>query len=151
MSSLDAIAIRAEGVPLDPETQNALPILNEIRHALAVLNETGQSTTIDLSAIPFGPGDREALDAALGQGEVSATIDSLGHTHIRETAFPGVWWVDYRSPSDTELVIHLEITQIPSLLATPKEEIADSLQRLEATLKPDQAHPEQEDQTWRTT
>ena len=33
------------------------PVLHEIRHALSRLVETGEPTRIDLSAMPYGPGD----------------------------------------------------------------------------------------------
>ena len=56
MSGLETIPVTV--VTDEPLTQtgNMVPILNEIRHALSHLAETGESTTIDLGAIPFGPG-----------------------------------------------------------------------------------------------
>jgi hypothetical protein len=39
------------------EHGNALPILNEIRHALDRLLESGETTVIDLGALPMGPQD----------------------------------------------------------------------------------------------
>ncbi len=57
-------------------THNTLPLLNEVRHALKRLVRTGESTIIDLRAIPFGPGDEERLLDLLGQGEVMATLDA---------------------------------------------------------------------------
>ena len=140
MSTLDSIGIRVEGGPISGQHDavNALPVLNEIRHALAILRDRGQSTIIDLSAMPFGPGDKDRLKEVLGRGEVSATIDSLGETRIYETTYPGVWYIEYLSPSEAELAVHIEITAIPSLLATPQEEIEDSLHRLETQLSADQ-------------
>jgi len=75
-------------------TGNAGPILREIATALARLLDTGQATTMDLGALPFSVGDEKALDAALGPGEVHATIEALGASRVSETGTPGVWRVD---------------------------------------------------------
>jgi hydrogenase-1 operon protein HyaF len=129
MSTLDGIGISIERVrPLD--TGNDTPVLYEIRHALEALQRSGQSTTIDLSAIPFAPGDRDRLLETLGTGEVTACIEALGKTLIRETALAGVWLVDYRSPNDNELALHIEVTRSPSLLNTPIVEVSAALERL---------------------
>ena len=146
MSNLESISIRVESTaPLSVSAENAIPVLNEIRHALDELQRTGNTTVIDLHAMPFGPGDRDHLFETLGSGEVTAVIDSLGETKIRETAYPGVWIVEYFSPNEAELTVHIEVTPIPSLLATPQEEINDSLQRLASLLDSDpQVAPEGE-------
>lgn len=136
MSALDGIPVSVEG-PIAKgllATGNALPVIHEIRHALGHLLKTGHGTTIDLSAIPFGPGDQEHLLEFLGRGEVSATVNSLGNTLITETAFPGVWLVDYLSPRGQRLAWHIEITCLPSLLATPRDELAQSLDQLDFRL-----------------
>jgi hydrogenase-1 operon protein HyaF len=136
MSALDGTSVKAE-CPIPKglfTTGNASPVIHEIRHALQQLLETGESTTIDLSAIPFAPGDQGHLLEFLGNGEVSATVDSLGKTQITETTFPGVWLVDYLSPGGTRLAWHIEITTLPSLLATPLDELAQSLDQLDSRL-----------------
>jgi hydrogenase-1 operon protein HyaF len=155
MSGLDSIHIAVEHTHPKAlaEAENALPVLHEIRHALSQLLETAESTIIDLSAIPFGPGDKERLLETLGRGEVSATVDSLGLTQIYETAYPGVWIIEYLSPQDTTLALHIEITTLPSLLATPREDISDSLLQLEnRLLRSHTSYPEEEQESsWRTT
>ncbi|MGB1110497.1 MAG: hydrogenase expression/formation C-terminal domain-containing protein [Gammaproteobacteria bacterium] len=107
---------------------NAIPVLNEIRHALQRLAEKGESTTIDLSAIPFGPGDKDQLFEILGTGEVSASVTpcQMGISEISETRFPGVWRVRHLGPTDEELAVHIHITRVPDLLLTPQEDIQDS-------------------------
>jgi hydrogenase-1 operon protein HyaF len=116
------------------EHGHALPILHEIRHALERLLATGEETRIDLHSMPFGPGDLERLTAALGSGEVQARIEALGPTLIRETAIPGVWLVDYRSLEDQRLSYQIEIAAIPEILRPRPEDLAESLNALDARL-----------------
>ncbi len=135
MTALDNIAVHVETLPgQSGNVGNALPVLHQIRHALAALQASGQSTTIDLSAIPFGPGDKEHLLSSLGKGEVTATIDALGGTRISETAFSGVWLIEYLTPEGNSLVNHIEVTRIPTMLSTPAEDLQDSLEKLQQQL-----------------
>ncbi len=115
---------------------NALPILFEIRHALQRLIANGESTTIDLSSIPFGPGDEDRLIGLLGVGEVEATIDALGATRVRETAIPGVWLVDHRNRDAERLALQLEVTTIPELLRTQEQDLAIAVATLDTRLGP---------------
>jgi hydrogenase-1 operon protein HyaF len=132
MSGLSDIPVKLESASF---RNIGLPILHEIRHALRRLAESQQSHTIDLQAIPFGPGDEELLLEVLGQGEVSATIEALGPTLIHETAYPGVWLLDYRNEDDGRIAFQIEITDIPSLLKTQPEDLANALERFEQRLK----------------
>jgi hydrogenase-1 operon protein HyaF len=133
MSRLSSIPIAVEGPRPDPSDRgNALPILQQIRFALRQLVESGETTVIDLRSIPFGPGDEERLLAALGQGEVAATVNALGPTRVVETAFPGVWLVDHRNTDDERLVLHVEITWVPEILRAQPDDVADGLAELEA-------------------
>ncbi len=132
MSRLQDIPIQVlDGQGGQSETGNVAPVLHEIRHALARLASTGESTSIDLSAIPFAPGDEAALFGLLGQGEVSAVVNALGETRIEETTYPGVWLVTHRSPQETVLSTQIEITRTPSLLSTPAEDLSDALDALD--------------------
>ncbi len=115
-------------------TDNARPVLNEIRHALHQFHTSGETTLIDLTAMPFGPGDEEQLLAALGTGEVAASVHALGETVVHETAYAGVWLVEYRAPDGARQALHVEVTDVPSMLRTPPDAIPESLQRLDALL-----------------
>lgn len=135
MSGLDAIKVTVEGLPAsNGDALNDIPLLHEVRHALQKLTETGETTTIDLSSLPFGPGDKERLLDVLGQGEVSANVDAMGATKVRETAFAGVWLVQYYSVADEVLAEHIEVTRCPSLLITPEQDLADAALALQARL-----------------
>ncbi len=116
------------------EWGNALPVLHEIRHALRQLIEEGRSTTIDLRALPFGPGDEDHLLNALGRGEVQATLDTLGPTEIWESAYTGVWVVDHRNREGQRIALAVEVTQVPGILLAQQVDLPNSLARLSQTL-----------------
>ncbi|WP_462320045.1 hydrogenase expression/formation C-terminal domain-containing protein [Halochromatium sp.] len=135
MAELSDIPIRIEQPEAEPQQfGNALPILNEIRHALARLAEQGEPTRIDLAAMPFGPGDEDRLMAALGRGEVEASVDALGPTRVWETRFPGVWVLDYANVDGERIALQIEVDEVPQMLRTQRADITDSLAALDATL-----------------
>jgi len=138
MSSLDAIKVAVEGIPAAADAAaNALPVLHEIRHALDKLAASGEPTVIDLSAIPFGPGDLKQLFATLGKGEVEASVNAFGETRVSETQYPGVWLVEHFSPQGNDLATHIEVTRLPSMLVTPEQDIADASAALTLRLQQD--------------
>jgi hydrogenase-1 operon protein HyaF len=132
--SLHDIKVKIEGGAPAVEHGNTLPILSEVRHALARLIEAGEAKQIDLGAMPFGPGDEERLMALLGRGEVTATIDALGPTRIRESAFSGVWVVEYLNADGQRIALHLEIDEVPRMLRPQPGDLADGLAAIDATL-----------------
>ena len=117
-----------------PEWGNAIPILHEIRHGLRRLVEGGETSLIDLQAIPFGPGDEERLLSLLGQGEVEARLDALGPTHLRETAIPGVWLVDHRNRAGDRIGLQVEISTVPEILRTQPQDLSRALAALDARM-----------------
>jgi len=138
VSTLDAIAVKVEGVGIaSGNAHNAVPLLHEIRHALWNLAKTGDSTTIDLTSIPFGPADRDQLLDFLGEGEVTARVNALGETQVKETRYPGVWVVRHQSPVGDELATHIEVTRLPSMLITPEEDLGEAAAQLAADLDMD--------------
>ncbi|MEA3275123.1 MAG: hydrogenase expression/formation protein [Pseudomonadota bacterium] len=133
MSGLNDIPINVEETS-EGLRGNALPILHEIRHGLSRLAETGETTLIDLHAIPFGPGDEDLLLSLLGRGEVEASISALGPTRVWETQFPGVWLVDHCNANDERIALHIEIAGIPDILRSQPQDIAEAVARLDARL-----------------
>lgn len=133
MSAVSAIPL-CVAPPPGAEHGNAIPVLHEVRHALERLIACGESTLIDLKALPFGPGDEARLTDLLGTGEVHAVVEALGPTIVQETAVPGVWLVDYRNAEDQRLALHLEVTCVPSLLRTQCTELDSALGTLAARL-----------------
>jgi len=115
-------------------TLNVQPLLHEIRHALAQLLEQGKETVIDLRGIPLAPGEEVAIEQALGEGEVRATLSALGPSEIRETSFPGVWLVTHYNNDNQIVGKFVEVTAVPALLMSQTEDMAAGLERLKARL-----------------
>lgn len=109
---------------------NVQPILNEVLHALDRLIDNDEATTIDLASLPFAPGELEALEASLASGEVSAQLDALGTSNIRETLYPGVWWIEHRNVYDEVVGRYLEITRMPEILSSQTADIRAGRARL---------------------
>ena len=124
----------ADEVRTTPFHGNVRPLLNEVLHALDRLLETDEPTTIDLAGLPFGPGELEHLEATLGTGELSCKLDALGTSRIRETAFPGVWWLEHRNPHDEVVGRYIEITRTPEILSSQEADITAGRARLEDQL-----------------
>lgn len=135
MQKLQDIAIRAEatdGLPLNHS--NATPIMHEILHALRKLKAQAEPTTIDLRAIPFGPGDEDDLLNLLGTGEITVELDSLGKSTIRESAYSGVWIVDHRNAEGERVALQIEITRVPAIIQSQAEDMAEAIIRLDDQL-----------------
>ncbi|MEA1888679.1 MAG: hydrogenase expression/formation C-terminal domain-containing protein [Pseudomonadota bacterium] len=115
-------------------TGNVNPILNEIRHALKKLLEEGESTIIDLRALPLGPGEELQLESLLGIGEVTANIDAMGPSTVNETLFAGVWLVTHRNTEDAILGKFIEITRYPSILESQAADMRSALKALPGLL-----------------
>lgn len=127
--------------PCQGVTGNDLPILNEIRHALKKLLDTGEGTAIDLRRIPMAPGEEGRLENVLGLGEVTAQLNALGPSEIRETAFPGVWLVTHHNTSGETISKFIEVTWFPSILKAQQEDVKHGLKNLTQRLS-ELAHSE---------
>lgn len=121
----------------DVETGNVEPLLHEIRHALDRLSRGEDGSIIDLQSMPLAPGEEKRIEEALGQGEVSITIDALGPTTVQETAYPGVWLVTHRNTENAVVARLVEITKIPALVMAQDEDIRAGLARLDMHLSGD--------------
>ncbi|HPE80617.1 MAG: hydrogenase expression/formation C-terminal domain-containing protein [Sedimenticolaceae bacterium] len=137
MSGLDSIPVVVAGeIEGRLRTENLGPLLRQLEQALEDLLATGESTVVDLGAMPFSRQDEEDLRAQLGHGEVSATLNAFGPTLIEETALPGVWLIEHRDADDRRLTLQLEVARIPSILVTPEEDIGDGLAALKVANNP---------------
>jgi hydrogenase-1 operon protein HyaF len=115
---------------------NADPILHEVRSLLKNLVTSGKSASIDLRSLPLLPGDYEKLKQTLGDGEVSATLEALGATHVRETAIHGVWWVTHYNSDETIIAEFIEVTCMPEILRTHPADARVGLDLLHSRLTP---------------
>jgi HupH hydrogenase expression protein, C-terminal conserved region len=132
MSSLEAIGIRVETA-----TGNLVPLLHEIRHALARLVEDsdGDGTTIDLRSLPLAPGEEARIDEILGQGEVRAEMSALGLTLVQESVYPGAWLITHRNADDEIVARFIEVTRMPAILMSQREDIVQGIEALENKLQ----------------
>ena len=126
-----AVADDAAGLTL---SGNAVPILHEIQSLLNDLVTSGKSASIDLRSLPMIPGDYERLKEVLGQGEVSATIDAMGPTQVRETSVHGVWWVTHYNSDETIIAEIIEVTTMPEILRTHPADARVGLDFLQSRL-----------------
>ncbi len=132
MPSLEDIPIRIDKPSFHA---NAVPLLHEIRHALQELADKGETRSIDLMAIPFGPGDEDLLLEVLGRGEIEAEVNALGPSRVWESAYPGVWLLDHRDRDDKRIAFEVQITSIPGILCTPAGDMAEAAEHLDQRLR----------------
>jgi len=121
--------------PGSAATGNVMPLLHEIRHALAGFVDHGDTTVIDLRAIPMGPGEEDRLLELLGRGEVSIRLDSLGPSDIVETNIPGVWLVTHYNAADEIIGRFIEICACPAIVSTQGADARAGLGMLEQLLQ----------------
>lgn len=130
MSALDDIPVSVEMA-----TGNVAPLLHEIRHALKRLADGGEGTTIDLRRLPLAPGEEERIEKILGSGEIRAELDALGPTIVRETSFPGVWFVTHKNTQGEVVARFIEVTRVPEILRSQQEDIEVAVDKLEEELR----------------
>ena len=114
---------------------NVKPILHEIRHALQALIDSGVCSIIDLRSIPLAPGEEETIINALGHGEVHARLDALGRSDIYETVYSGVWLVTHYNENEAVVGRFIEITELPAILKSQREDMSDALKELTQELE----------------
>jgi|APFre7841882724_1041349.scaffolds.fasta_scaffold03143_4 hydrogenase-1 operon protein HyaF len=120
-------------------TPRVRALLAEIAQLVDGLARNGGDARVDLRSPPLSDGDRAALEAALGRGAVSARVDAARTTDVRETHFPGVWWVTHREEHAAVVAEFIEVCVVPEILATPAEDIARGLAELRARTAADGA------------
>ena len=116
---------------------NVEPILSEVLHALDRLLDEGEATVIDLGRLPFGPGEIEELESQLGTGEITAELDALGASRIRETIYPGVWWLEHYNAANELAGRYIEITRVPDILKSQEADVAAGRARLHERVSKD--------------
>jgi hydrogenase-1 operon protein HyaF len=114
---------------------NAHAILHEIVGLLEALTGRGTGGIIDLRAMPLTPGDYGVLEEVLAEGEVKATIDAAGPTEVRETLYPGVWWIRHRNEAGEVVGEFIEVTAFPEILKSPMDDVREGLADLAALLE----------------
>lgn len=116
-------------------TDNVRALLTEISSMLAALINDDTINSIDIHSLPLLPGEHEAIQTILGQGEVNANFNSLGSTIIYETALAGVWWVTHNNENNDCIAETIEITTIPAILESQHDDIEVAYEALQKQLK----------------
>jgi len=106
-----------------------LAVLQELSDMLSVLSERGEKNCIDIRSLPFAPMDREFLLKFLGRGEVSANVNTLGLSEIKETRFSGIWLLTHYNAHAEIIAELIEVTLLPDILMT---QAADTQQSVDA-------------------
>jgi hydrogenase-1 operon protein HyaF len=91
----------------------------------------GETSAIDLNALPLTQSDLDWLLQTLGQGEIAITLDSNGESTLNETACPGVWWVTHHNEHGAVASRFIEIAFVPELVKAHPEDIKIGLEHLE--------------------
>ena len=107
----------------------------EILNQLERLLSDGESGAIDLRGLPMAPNEYTELLAMLGDGELDLDIDLNGPTRVRETGYPGVWWIQHKDAADRVLSEYIEINRIPDFLCAQTDQIEDAVKALSDRLK----------------
>ena len=132
MSTFKNIPIQVDlPSPLD-DTAIARSVLHHVQVLLEEFVRSGESGAIDLRQVPLmGPDGYQFLKQSLSAGEVSATIKSAaGRAEIQETVYPGVWWVTHRNQKDEIVTEVIEVTDMPEILKSQREDARHGLRRL---------------------
>lgn len=136
MTRLSDIPVRIESAkPQENHLAMARQVLLEVQAALVTWLNTGEEAAIDLRHQPrMGPATYQYLREALGSGEVTIVIEAKARIDIRETRYPGVWWVTHNNDRGDTVTEIIEITAIPAILKPHAAEIREGLHRLEQAL-----------------
>jgi hydrogenase-1 operon protein HyaF len=135
--SLDAIPVvvvntaARQDVPDAGLSSNAPVLLHEIAELARRLLDSGESSAIDLRALPLTPADLDWLRETLGQGQVVATLEAEGESTLTETVCPGVWWVTHKNENGAVASEFIEVTFAPELLKAHPEDVKIGLEHLE--------------------
>jgi hydrogenase-1 operon protein HyaF len=135
MSRLSEISIRIEA----PTRAGGLgdgvgAVLSELVSILERVAAGGDADTIDLRSLPISPEDRSELQAALGQGEVRASLQADGVSILQETAVSGIWWVEHRDGQGDLIAELIEVSAIPAILKVSPEDMVASARSLRTRL-----------------
>lgn len=110
-------------------------LVHEIASNLERLLATGEVAAIDLKSLPMAPAEFNELKAMLGQGELDLSLEMEGPTRIRETAYPGVWWVQHQAENGRILAEYIEINRFPDFLSAQPEHISEAVRQLRDRLQ----------------
>ncbi|MTW20514.1 hydrogenase expression/formation C-terminal domain-containing protein [Allochromatium palmeri] len=117
-------------------------VLSEIQTSLRRLIESGRPSVIDLRSLPrMRSATYQALKDALSTGEVTAVIEADVKITVRETQYPGVWWLTHANEQGGIVTEFIEITMIPDILRPHAADLRAGLNRLDQALTVSRVEP----------
>jgi len=131
--SLDAIPIHVINPPPGEPglTGNAPPLLRELAEQVKRLLESGETSAIDLSALPLTPADLDWLRERLGEGEINVTLQANGESTLNETACSGIWWVTHHNEQGAVTSQFIEVAFVPELVKAHPQDVQIGQEYLE--------------------
>lgn len=117
-----------------PPTGMTEAVLSELAEHLKNLIDNDTSYVIDVNSLPLSDIDIAQLEHRLGKGEVEVNLNTIGESHIFETAYNGIWWVKHYTPEKVLISQFIEITTIPHIIKSQPEDSKLALSRLLANL-----------------
>lgn len=143
MTHVSDIPVRVDSDRKESNLAIAKAVLNEIRELVAQFIDSGKPGAIDLRQRPRMRAETyQYLKDVLSSGEVTAVVDAAVKIEIKETQFPGVWWLTHYNEQGAIVTEIIEITEIPAILKPHIAEMRTGLRRLEQTLA-ESAPPEE--------
>ncbi len=121
----------ASGLRAGELSGNAPALLREIAEMTRRLVADGESSAIDLQALPLTPADLIWLRGQLGEGEIAVTLNADGESSLNETACPGVWWVTHRNQQGAVASEFIEVALVPEVVKAHPEDVVMGLEHLE--------------------
>jgi hydrogenase-1 operon protein HyaF len=131
---MSGVALPIDRGLVAPRTGNAKALLRELLRLLEELAASGEGGSIDLRSVPLTDADQEELRAVLGAGAIDARIDALGESRVRETRFPGIWWVTHCNDGGETVAELIEVCDVPDILRAPRKDVADAATLLRQSL-----------------
>lgn len=120
--------INTQPTGLNGLSGNAHPLLLELAEYLKRLLDTGETSAIDLSALPLTPADLDWLKEKLGEGEIKVSLQANGLSTLNETACPGIWWVTHHNEQGAVTTQLLEVSFVPELVKTDVQDVQTGLE-----------------------
>ena len=112
-----------------------LALLQELQNMLLALAEHGEENRIDLKSLPLAPAEHDFLRVFLGNGEVSARVNALGLSEVKETRFSGIWWSLHYNNHEEIIAELIEVTPLPDILQTQAPDLIESRDALHSYLQ----------------
>lgn len=129
LADIPVEVINSKATDAEPSAQ-VMAILQELETMLKQLIDTGEHNSVDIRSLPMMPGDYEQLKEILGEGEVQATVNSLGPSRVMETHVPGIWWISHRNAHDEVLAEFIEVTSLPEILKLQPGDLDEAIEIL---------------------